>query len=137
MTNHESTLNRLLEHRKETERHERLVDDRLRELGESRTTGGDCAAIEESLLPRVTNRLREDKQCRNARDTYIIAHLKIAAYEVLERLAARLGDAETVHLARAIRHDEEKMASWITLHWDQFVDLALSEAGIEPALELI
>ena len=130
MTNHEATLNRLLEHRKETQRHERLLKERLQELNENRSLVADTAVIAETLLKAVTDRLRSDRPARNARDAYIAAHTQIAAYELLERLAARLGDAETAHIARTIRHDEEKMAAWIAAHWDHFVDAVLQDAGI-------
>jgi ferritin-like metal-binding protein YciE len=46
MTNHEATLNRLLEHRKETERHERLLGRNefksWRLFHDSRVAGKDC-----------------------------------------------------------------------------------------------
>jgi len=133
MTNHEATLRRLLEHRKETERHERMLKERLDELGEGTSMSADYAAITASILKAVTDRMRTDKPSRNARDAYITEHTEIAAYELIERLALRCGDSETAHLARTIRHDEEKMAEWIVSHWGDFIDLTLMEAGIEQA----
>jgi|tagenome__1003787_1003787.scaffolds.fasta_scaffold18996157_1 ferritin-like metal-binding protein YciE len=137
MTNHEATLTRLLEHRKETQRHERLLKERLQELGDPRSWTADGAAVAGSLLKAVTDRMRTDRPLRNARDAYITEHTEIAAYEILERMAVRLGDAGTAHIARTIRQDEEKMAGWIKAHWDSFVDLNLQEAGIFQVPELV
>jgi ferritin-like metal-binding protein YciE len=81
--------------------------------------------------------MRSDRPGRNARDAYIAEHTEIAAYEMLERLAMRLGDAETAYLARTIRHEEENMAAWITAHWDMFVDLTLQDAGIAQTEVLV
>jgi hypothetical protein len=47
---------------------------------------------------------------------------------MLERLAEREGDAETVALAREMRTESEAAASWLAAAWDRFVGFAISRS---------
>jgi ferritin-like metal-binding protein YciE len=127
------TVARLKQHRQETERHERLLRERLEDIGDGRSYVADAAAVAGAMLKGVMDQMRVDKPGKNARDAYITEHTEIAAYELLERLAERAGDTETAQMARTIRADEERMAKWIASRWDQFVDETLSQAGLHPA----
>ncbi len=131
-TKDEETVARLKEHKVETEQHERLVKERLEALGEGRSALADVASISGALLKTVGDTMRSDKPGKNARDGFITEHTEIAAYDLLEKLAERAGDAKTAEVARRIRKDEEAMAQWIDQRWDKFIDLTLKEAGIEP-----
>lgn len=51
--------------------------------------------------------------------------MEIVAYEVLERLAKRLGDTQTAEVAREIRPEEEAMAERLASKWDSFLDMTL------------
>ena len=55
---------------------------------------------------------------------------RIAAYQLLERLAEKAGDTETAEVARQNRADEEEMARRIDASWDRTLDLTLEENGI-------
>jgi ferritin-like metal-binding protein YciE len=46
---------------------------------------------------------------------------------VLERLAGRVGDAQTAQVARENRAEEEAMAERIASKWDSFLDATLSD----------
>ena len=57
-------------------------------------------------------------------------HMKIAAYQLLERLADKAGDTETAEVARQNHADEEEMARRIDASWDRTLDLTLEENNI-------
>ena len=114
-------------HREETDRHERLLAERLQELGSNPSTGKDLAAISGAFFKGLADQVRSDKAGKNARDGYVVEHFEIASYELLERLAKRAGDEATAELAKVNRKDEEAMAKKIEKNWDKFVDLSLRE----------
>lgn len=124
------TLNRLRRHRVETERHERLIRQRLAELGASPSLTAEVPAIAGAWLKGLVDRVRADKPGKNARDVYVTEHVEIAAYALLEHLALRAGDFATADVARSIRAEEEEMAHWIADRWGRFVDLTLDKAGL-------
>lgn len=116
------------EHKSETRRQERRLNERLRALGGLGLTsaGKDVAAIATAQAKGIADLWRADKAVRNARDAFVTEHMEIAAYEVLERLARRVGDAETAEVARENRAEEEAMARRIASKWDSFLDITLS-----------
>jgi ferritin-like metal-binding protein YciE len=120
------------EHKVETRRHERRLNERLRALGGPSLTSTvkDLGAIAAAQVKGIADLWRTDKAVRNARDAFVTEHMEIAAYEVLERLAERAGDAQTVEVARQNRADEEAMAQKINSNWEKFLDLTLKEADI-------
>ena len=118
-------------HRKQTERHQERLRGRLEDLGRGTSLRKESQTLAGALLKGLTDRVRGDKAGKNARDGFITEHMEIAAYELLERLAERAGDAKTAQVARQNRRDEESMAKKIAGNWDKFVDLTLAEEGIE------
>ncbi len=121
------------EHKEETRRQERRLNERLKALGglNLTSTGKDIAAIATAQAKGVADLWRADKAVRNARDAFVTEHLEIAAYEVLERLAERADDPETVRVARESRAEEEAMAQRIASNWDGFLDLTLANEGLD------
>jgi ferritin-like metal-binding protein YciE len=73
----------------------------------------------------ISDLWRTDKVVRNARDAFVTEHMEIVAYEVLERLAKRVGDTQTAEVAREIRAEEEAMAERLASKWDSFLDMTL------------
>jgi len=118
-------------HKEETRRQEQLLRERLRALeGVGLASAGkDLTAIAAAQVKGLADLWRSDKPAQNARDAFVTEHLEIAAYELLERLAERAGDAETAEVARKNRAEEEAMAERIASNWDGFLDLALAEGG--------
>ena len=117
------------EHKVETRRHERRLNERLRALGglSLTSTGKDLGAIAAAQVKGIADLWRTDKAVRNARDAFVTEHMEIAAYEVLERLAERVGDAQTAEVARENRAEQEAMAERIASKWDSFLDMTLSD----------
>jgi ferritin-like metal-binding protein YciE len=128
-TNDPEIVEMLRHHKEESERHERLLKERLDDaLGAGTSTRKEAQTVAGALL---NDQARTDKPGKNARDGYVTEHMKIAAYQLLERLAVRAGDQETAEVARRNRADEEAMAQKIDANWDRFLDLTLVEAGIQ------
>jgi rubrerythrin len=55
----------------------------------------------------------DEKLLKNAKDEFVEEAAEIAAYSTIETLAEEVGDKETAKLARSIRRDEERMASFL------------------------
>jgi ferritin-like metal-binding protein YciE len=130
LTTEDSDLTAMFrEHKEETRRQERRLNERLKALGGLglTSTGKDIVAIATAQAKGVADLWRTDKAVRNARDAFVTEHLEIAAYEVLERLAERAGDSETAEVARTNRAEEETMAQRVASNWDRFIDLSLTK----------
>ncbi|MDA0178872.1 ferritin-like domain-containing protein [Solirubrobacter phytolaccae] len=117
-------------HRVETERHEALIRERL---------GAHDAAPSrvEDLLGKLSGKgfllfaqANPDTPGKLATHAYSYEHMELAAYDLLERVAQRAGDAETAAVAREIRGEEEAMAVRIGGFWDKTVAASLS--GRDP-----
>ncbi len=121
----------LKHHKEETERHERLLRERLDALGAGTSTRKEAQTVAGALLKGIGEVARTDKPGKNARDAYVTEHMEIAAYQLLERLADRAGDQETAEVARRNCADDEAMAQKVDSNWDKFLDLTLEEAGIQ------
>jgi ferritin-like metal-binding protein YciE len=131
-TSDPEVLHQLKRHHMDTERHERMLRERLEALGSCPSLTAEVPAIFTAWMKGLGDRMRSDKPGKNARDGYITEHVEIAAYALLEQLADRAGDLETARVARFIREDEEEMARWIAARWGRFVDLTLEEGGYSP-----
>jgi ferritin-like metal-binding protein YciE len=120
-------------HKQETERHKALLEERLQAHGASPSKVKDAGMVLAALGLGIFQRVRSDSVGKLARDAFVAEHLEIAAYEMLERVAARAGDSETADVARRNKADEEAMAAKIAGLWDLAVDLSLKEEGVEGA----
>ena len=130
-TTDDPEIKEMLEHHKEeTERHERLLRERLDVLGAGTSTRKEAQTVAGALLKGIGDVARTDKPGKNARDAYVTEHMEVAAYQLLERLAVRAGDQETAEVARRNCADDEAMAQKIDASWDKFLDLTLAENEI-------
>ena len=55
----------------------------------------------------------QEKMLKNAKTEYWNEHEEIATYLAIESLAEKVGDTETAKLARGIRREEERMATFL------------------------
>jgi ferritin-like metal-binding protein YciE len=121
----------LLEHHKaETEQHSQRLRQRLRAHGASPSLVREATGILGALAKLPLDLVRGEKAGRNARDAYATEHMEIAAYQLLERVATKAGDAETAEVARRNRVEDEAMAKRLDEHWDTFAELSLRQEGI-------
>jgi rubrerythrin len=73
---------------------------------------------------------------KNAKTEYFNEHEEIATYLAIETLAEKVRDSETAKLARAIRREEEKMASFLQGQIKQLTGAVVREdipAGLRRA----
>ena len=107
-------------HLRETRSHAKALQQRLEELGESRTvfaTGvgavqsliGQALALGKGPFDLLRGASAEERLLKNAKDESATEALEIATYRALEHYARRTGDTKTARLAASIRDDEERM----------------------------
>jgi ferritin-like metal-binding protein YciE len=106
------------------------LEERLRAHHEEPSTFKDMSRQFGGFLSSLRALVREDKPAENAREAFVIEHLEISAYEVLERIALRAGDSDTAQVALQNRSEEEAMARIIVASWDRLVDQLLAEKGL-------
>jgi ferritin-like metal-binding protein YciE len=123
---------RLEQHLRETKRHGDRVARRIKQLGGSAETvslpGPDAfteaaeagvsiaqraLAAAKGPLHAVRGTSEPEKMLKNAKTEYSEEAEEIATYTAIEQLANSVGDKETAKLAKAIRREEERMASFL------------------------
>jgi len=117
-------------HREETEGHQRLVAARLDARGSSPSRLKDAALSIGALNSGAFFGAQPDTPAKLAAFAYAFEHLEIAAYELLRRVAARVGDEETEHVADRILGEENAAAAHVRSLFDQALDASLAEQGV-------
>src|SRR5215213_6651589 len=118
-------------HLSETERHERLVCDRLDELGHSPSRMKDLLMRAGGAAFLLFARAQPDTPGKLAAHAFSYEHMELAAYDLLARVADRGGDAETAALARQIRDEEDTMAKRLGRLFDRAVEASLRD--VDPS----
>ena len=127
MTTRAPYKKRLQAHLKETKQHGREVERRIKQLGggtdgasavasaanAAQTMANKAAALAQGPLHAVRGTGEQEKLLKNAKTEYQDEAEEIASYTAIETLATTVGDKETAQLARRIRRDEERMASFL------------------------
>ena len=121
----------LQNHKAETEQHEQRLRQRLDALGRGTSARKEAQTLAGSLAKGIADQVRGDQAGKNARDAFATEYMEIASYELLERLANRVGDEETAEVERTNRAEDEAMAQRIAANWEKFVDLTLAEEGVQ------
>jgi ferritin-like metal-binding protein YciE len=108
---------RLQQHLKETKAHAKAVERRIKKLGGGgqalQTAVGKLTAAAKGPLHAVRGDSEAEKMLKNAKTEYFNEHEEIATYLAIETLAGKVRDSETAKLAREIRREEERMASFL------------------------
>jgi len=132
MTTRASYKKRLQQHLSETKGHARGVEQRIKQLGGMaeggplpgagrvadaaeavQTVARKGAALARGPLHAVRGTGEQEKLLKNAKTEYAEEAQEIATYTAIEALADTVGDRETARLARGIRRQEERMASFL------------------------
>ncbi|HET8814896.1 MAG TPA: DUF892 family protein [Solirubrobacterales bacterium] len=108
---------RLQQHLKETKAHAKKVERRIKKLGGGGQTVqgavGKLTAAAKGPLHAIRGGGEQERMLKNAKTEYFNEHEEIATYLAIETLAEKVRDSETAKLARAIRREEERMASFL------------------------
>lgn len=117
MTTRPPYKKRLQAHLRETKRHAKDVERRIKKLGgggqKTQTAVGKAMAAAKGPLHIVRGTGEQEKMLKNAKTEYFNEHEEIATYLAIETLAEKVGDKETAKLARGIRREEERMAKFL------------------------
>jgi ferritin-like metal-binding protein YciE len=123
MTDRKPYKKRLQQHLKETRNHARQVERRAKKLGgggavttalkQATALTGRATALARGPLHMARGTGTEEKLLKNAKTEYSEEHNEIAMYRAIEVLAEEVGDKDTAKMARGIRREEERMASFL------------------------
>src|SRR5205823_13683809 len=113
LAGHVKLANIYAEHLDQTRDHAELVEERLTSLGGDPSTLKDAALRLGALNWSAFFQAHPDTPGKLAGFAYAFEHLEIAAYELLERVAARAGDEETAQAAGRIEQQERQAADRI------------------------
>jgi len=115
------------EHLPETREQQRMIDERLSELG-SGPARFQAGALRMGALNLGTFfKLQPDTPVKLAGFAYAFEALEAGAYELLARTADRAGDTQTAELARRILAQEQAAAEKVAGTWDAAVDAVARE----------
>jgi ferritin-like metal-binding protein YciE len=118
MTDRAAYRKRLQRHLGETKNHARQVERRIAKLGGGghllQNLAARGTAIAKSPMHALRGKSDEEKMLKNAKSEYSEEAEEIATYTAIETLAETVGDSETARMARQIRRDEERMASFLS-----------------------
>jgi ferritin-like metal-binding protein YciE len=117
-------------HRDETEEHQRLVASRLDARGAAPSKLKDAALSLGALNWGAFFAAQPDTPAKLAAFAYAFEHLEIAAYELLRRVAAKAGDAETEQVADRILGEEKAAAAQVRSLFEQALDASLDDQGV-------
>jgi ferritin-like metal-binding protein YciE len=108
---------RLKQHLRETKAHAKGLERRIKKLGGgaqlTQTAVGKMKAMAKGPLHRVRGSGEQERMLKNAKTEYFNEHEEIATYLAIETLAEKVGDRDTVKLAKGIRREEERMAKFL------------------------
>jgi ferritin-like metal-binding protein YciE len=118
------------EHEKETEDQKRLIEERLEAHGASPSRLKDAAGAVTGVGFALFAKANPDTPGKLAAHAHSYEAMEEAAYEELERVAARAGDQETAAVARRICEQERAMKERLAVRFGKSVDAVLRE--VEP-----
>src|SRR3954454_24268529 len=117
------------QHERETEEHERLIEERLEAHGESPSKLKDIAGQVTGKGFVLFAKFNPDTPGKLAAHAHSYEAMEEAAYEYLWRVAERAGDQETADVARTILDQEKAMKGRVFDHFDLTVEESLREVG--------
>jgi ferritin-like metal-binding protein YciE len=115
------------EHLVETERHERLVRERLEAQGADPSRLKDLAGKAGGWGMLLFAKTQPDTPGKLAAHAYSYEHMELAAYELLCRAAVLAGDEKTASIATGIAIEESRMGERLEDLFDAAVEASLQD----------
>jgi len=106
-------------HLEETRRHQELVEGLLEERGTGPSRAKDTMLKTGGLNLSAFFGAQPDSTTKLAGFSFAFENLEVAAYELLQRVAARAGDEAVVAVAEEILAEEREAAEQIAATWDR------------------
>ena len=119
------------DHLAETERHERLVRERLEANQAGTSTTKDVVMAIGGKGFVLFARLQPDTPGKLVTHAYSYEHLERAAYALLAEVAGAAGDAETESAARRIEAEEQRMAERLERHITDSLDASIGDLSAD------
>lgn len=119
------------EHLEETKQHGKLIEGRLKARGASPSAMKDAALKLGALNLGMFLGAQVDTPAKLAAFAYAFEHLEIASYELLNRVARKVEDAETIAAVDEILLQERAAAARVHGLFDHALEASLEEAGIK------
>ena len=130
MTTRAPYKKRLQQHLRETKNHAKQLERRIKKLGGTpdalggipgpeavtetvASVAGKAVAAAQGGIQALRGTGVAEKMLKNAKDQYHEEAEEIANYTAIEALATAVGDKDTAKIAKAIRREEERMASYL------------------------
>ncbi|HEY8809165.1 MAG TPA: DUF892 family protein [Solirubrobacterales bacterium] len=107
------------DHLDETQRHRKRIADLLEERGAGPSRVKDAMLKAGGLNLSAFFGAQPDSTTKLAGFAFAFEHLEIAAYELLQRVAARVGDEGVVATAEEILAEERRAAERVAESWDR------------------
>jgi ferritin-like metal-binding protein YciE len=137
LTEKKSYSKRLKDHLTQTREHKRAVAKRIKALGGTAAAGPAIplapAAVGEAVgktvsavkgqvgAARAMVTSQPETHLRNAQEELREEHVEIAIYTRIEAFATEVGDRDTATLAKRIRREEERMATYLSAELSRLV----------------
>jgi ferritin-like metal-binding protein YciE len=106
-----------------------IVDQRLEALGSDSSSWKDMALAAAGLNWSMFFRVQSDTPAKLAAFVYAVLHLEIGGYEMLQRTARRVGDADNVELCDSIITARRSLASRLAGSFESAVQSTLEAVG--------
>lgn len=117
-------------HLEESHEHAQLVEERLNALGGDPSTLKDTVLELAGLEWGLFFQAQGDTPGKLAVFAFAVEHLEIAGYELLARVAQRVGDQGTIDLTERILGQERGMATRLTKAFDRAFEASMEAQGV-------
>lgn len=130
LAGHDALAQAFEEHLSETREHQRVVEERLTARHGRPSRMKDAALRLGALNWGGFFAAQPDTPAKLAAFAYAFEHLEIASYELLMRVAERVEDRETVHMAEGILIEERAAADKLHDLFGHALEVSLQEQGV-------